>query len=79
MNNENGQSSLIFQRGQLSNGIKRELPVYKLTYFNSRGYAEVSRLILHYKRIPFDDIRINIDEWSYHKNSKFYQLFYIKL
>ncbi|KAE9551994.1 hypothetical protein FO519_004792 [Halicephalobus sp. NKZ332] len=49
--------------------LKREIPVYKLTYFVSRGHAEVSRLILHYKKIPFDDIRINIDEYSYYKNS----------
>jgi len=49
--------------------LKTEIPVYKLTYFVSRGYAEVSRLILHYKRIPFDDIRVNVDEYSYYKNT----------
>ena len=51
--------------------LKTEIPVYKLTYFVTRGYAEVSRLILHYKKIPFDDIRVNVDEYSYYKNSKF--------
>jgi glutathione S-transferase len=42
--------------------------VYKLVYFTSRGYAEVSRLILHYSQIPFQDMRLNINEWAYFKS-----------
>uniref|UniRef100_A0AC34FV88 Glutathione S-transferase n=1 Tax=Panagrolaimus sp. ES5 TaxID=591445 RepID=A0AC34FV88_9BILA len=42
--------------------------VYKLVYFTSRGYAEVSRLILHYCQIPFQDMRLNTNEWAYFKS-----------
>uniref|UniRef100_A0A914PFV5 GST N-terminal domain-containing protein n=1 Tax=Panagrolaimus davidi TaxID=227884 RepID=A0A914PFV5_9BILA len=45
--------------------------VYKLVYFTSRGYAEVSRLILHYSQIPFQDMRLNVNEWAYFKSRKF--------
>lgn len=36
---------------------------YKLTYFDVRGLAEVSRLILHYAGVEFEDKRITHDEW----------------
>lgn len=45
---------------------------YKLTYFGGRGYAEVSRLILHYSNVPFEDYRINQDIWPEIKPSEIF-------
>ena len=44
----------------------------KLTYFNFRGRAEVSRLMLKYKDVDFEDCRINQDQWKELKPSKIY-------
>lgn len=33
-------------------------PSYKLTYFNSRGLAEVSRLIFAYAGVDYEDVRV---------------------
>uniref|UniRef100_A0A914QC33 glutathione transferase n=1 Tax=Panagrolaimus davidi TaxID=227884 RepID=A0A914QC33_9BILA len=35
----------------------------KIFYFDARGLAEPSRLILHFANIEFEDIRINNEEW----------------
>ncbi|KAK3094002.1 hypothetical protein FSP39_022790 [Pinctada imbricata] len=36
---------------------------YKLTYFNSRGFAEVSRIILKLKEQDFEDVRVDSETW----------------
>jgi len=38
------------------------MPV-KLTYFNARGVAEPIRMILKYKNVDFEDVRIEHAEW----------------
>ena len=43
----------------------------KLTYFNLRGRAEPSRLILAYAGVDFDDCRVTSEEWQKLKPSKF--------
>ena len=35
----------------------------KLTYFNARGRAEVSRLMLAHKGVEYEDCRITRDQW----------------
>jgi len=35
----------------------------KLTYFNARGVAEPIRLILKYKNVEFEDVRIEHPQW----------------
>lgn len=45
-------------------------PEYRLTYFAARGWAEASRLILHYAGVPFEDVRVTMDEWPKLKHSK---------
>ena len=47
----------------------------KLTYFNLRGRAEPSRLILAYAGVDFDDCRVTSEEWQKLKPSKFLQNF----
>jgi glutathione S-transferase len=39
------------------------MPSYKITYFNVRGYAEMSRLILEYAKQPYEDVRVEHAEW----------------
>jgi hypothetical protein len=34
-----------------------------LRYFNSKGRAEVARLMLHDCGVPFDDVRLNREQW----------------
>ena len=43
---------------------------YKLIYFNARGMAEPSRLILSYAGVPFEDTRIERADWPAMKPSK---------
>ncbi|XP_069101468.1 glutathione S-transferase 1-like [Argopecten irradians] len=42
---------------------------WKITYFNGRGRAESSRIILTEAGVPFEDIRINSEEWGALKES----------
>jgi glutathione S-transferase len=44
------------------------MATYKLYYFNTRGRAEIARLILAAAGQKFDDIRYNHDEWELHKS-----------
>jgi hypothetical protein len=41
---------------------------YKLTYFNGRDRAEVTRLIFTVAGQKFEDVRIEQDEWPSHKS-----------
>jgi len=45
------------------------MPSYKLYYFPVRARAEAIRLILHYKQIPFEDIRVTKEEWPAKKST----------
>lgn len=36
---------------------------YRLYYFDMRDLAEMSRMILHYAKVPFEDVRISHEEW----------------
>ena len=42
----------------------------KLIYFNARGRAELSRLILAQAGVEFEDLRITKEEWPAMKPSK---------
>ena len=46
------------------------MPLYKLMYFNSRGRAEVARLVMAYAGIPYEDVRVETDKWAEVKPSK---------
>ena len=40
------------------------MPQYKLTYFNARGRAEVSRLIFAQVGVEYEDKRVSFEEWG---------------
>lgn len=42
----------------------------KLIYFDARGTAEISRLILAAAGQQFEDIRVKADQWEAGKSSK---------
>ena len=44
---------------------------YKLIYFNLRGRAELSRLILHHQGVKFEDFRFEGAEWPKYKAGKY--------
>ena len=44
---------------------------YKLTYFPTRGRAELIRLIFAQANLPYQDVRIDFTEWQQLKDSKF--------
>jgi len=43
---------------------------YKLTYFNGRGRAELSRLIFAQAGVPYEDVRIEGAQWPQLKPSE---------
>jgi len=43
---------------------------YKLTYFNGRGRAELSRLIFAQAGVPYEDVRIEGAQWPELKPSE---------
>ena len=47
------------------------MPSYKLTYFKARGAVEVSRFIMAYGGIEYEDIRLEGAEWQELKPSEF--------
>jgi hypothetical protein len=46
------------------------MPVYKLTYFNLKALGEPIRFLLSYGNIPFEDKRIEKEDWPKVKPSK---------
>lgn len=46
------------------------MPKYRLTYFNGRGRAEVTRLMFALAGVEFEDKRIQGEEWPALKPSK---------
>lgn len=45
------------------------MPTLKLTYFDTKGFAESIRLAFHIGGIPFEDCRIKYDSWKDLKSS----------
>ena len=45
------------------------MPKIKLVYFDARGRAEPTRLMLRHEGIEFEDIRLTSDEWVAHRTS----------
>jgi hypothetical protein len=50
---------------------KATYPKYKLHYFAIRFRAEPIRLMFAYKKVPFDDFRIDQKDWPTLKSSEF--------
>lgn len=44
---------------------------YKLIYFDCRGRAEPARLIFHFAKQPYEDVRLEGHEFFNLKSSKF--------
>ncbi|CAH1794689.1 unnamed protein product [Owenia fusiformis] len=40
------------------------MPTYKLTYFNGRGFGEITRMIFKQAGVEFEDVRLERDEWT---------------
>jgi len=45
------------------------MPHYKLYYFDIRGLGEPIRLLLNYVGQPYEEERLNLEEWPQHKSS----------
>ncbi|XP_022080237.1 S-crystallin 4-like [Acanthaster planci] len=43
------------------------MPSYKVVYFQGRGYAEPTRMLLALAGQEFEDVRYSREEWSQHK------------
>ena len=46
------------------------MPVYKLTYFNARARAEVSRILFALAGVEYEDERIEVADWPARKACK---------
>ncbi len=46
------------------------MPKVKLNYFNVRGLGEVTRLMLAYGNVDFEDVRFGFDTWAEYKSSE---------
>ena len=40
------------------------MPTFKVTYFDARGFAELSRLLLAYNGAEWEDERVTMDQWK---------------
>ncbi|KAI1732640.1 glutathione S-transferase 1 [Ditylenchus destructor] len=45
-------------------------PHYKLTYFNLQGLAETSRFLFHLADVPYEDVRLDREEWMEGKKAE---------
>ena len=43
------------------------MPSYKLTYFDARGRAELTRLVFAAAGQSYEDVRIQMQDWPAHK------------
>lgn len=43
------------------------MPSYKLYYFNARGRMEPARFLFQLSGVPYEDVRIERDDWPKHK------------
>ena len=50
------------------------MPTIRLIYFNARGRAEVSRMILAQAGVEYEDVRYNQEEWQAEKATGKYVL-----
>jgi len=50
-------------------GVPPTQPRLTLTYFNSRGRAEIARLLLAQAGLAYDDVRLTREEWAARKAS----------
>jgi len=48
----------------------KEMPEYKVFYFNVKALGEPLRFLLSYGNIPFEDVRITREEWPALKPSE---------
>uniref|UniRef100_A0A1I7YRG4 glutathione transferase n=1 Tax=Steinernema glaseri TaxID=37863 RepID=A0A1I7YRG4_9BILA len=39
------------------------MPSYKLTYFDVRALGETARLLFTYAGVPFEDVRVTMEQW----------------
>lgn len=46
------------------------MPDYKFYYFDARGLGDIVRQLFKLGNIPFEDIRINGEQWPQYKDSK---------
>lgn len=51
------------------------MPQYKLTYFNIRWLGEGARVLFHYAGVPFEDVRVNPQQWAELKPCCFFFFF----
>jgi hypothetical protein len=47
---------------------------YRLTYFDVRGLGEPIRMIFQYEGVPFNDVRLSMEEWAEFKESRLREL-----
>ena len=48
------------------------MPSYKLYYFHFRGRAEIIRLAFALGNIPYEDVRLDWDQWAKEKLCEYY-------
>lgn len=52
------------------------MPTFKVVYFNARGRAELTRLMLAHVGQEFEDVRYESEEWAKKKECKFSEVFW---
>ena len=54
-------------------------PKYKLTYFNIRARAEMTRLLFAAANVPYEDVRFEFKDWPELKPSKLFESISLRL